>query len=90
MELLDEVVGVLAPTEMRVLRKELAGLTLKRLSEQTKISTAQLSQFENGRNGLRRDQVETCERVLLEAARLRSQALSKLLEVRREEMAAAS
>ena len=53
MQLADEVVAVLTPNEMKTLRKKLAGWTLKTLSQQAKISITQLSQFENGVNGLR-------------------------------------
>ncbi|MFZ1141433.1 MAG: helix-turn-helix transcriptional regulator [Candidatus Sulfotelmatobacter sp.] len=91
MELLDEVVRVMSPHEMRVVRR-LAGWTLRRLSVEAKISVTQLSQFENARNGLNRSQIETVEKILFEAARQRNQALSVLLsrEEREDEMATAS
>ena len=79
MELTNAVIAVLSPLEMKTLRKKHAGMTLETLFEQTGISVPQLSRFENGVNGLRLDQVKAAERVLLAAARERSQALSKLL-----------
>ena len=78
MDLTLEAIGVLSPTELRNLRK-LAGMTLRRLSQFSKISTAQLSSYETGSNGLLPEQLRTCEKILLAAARERSQALSKLL-----------
>ena len=89
---LDDAVSVLTPNEMHVLRKELAGVTLDTLSELAKVSKTQLSQYERGLNGLTRSQVETCKKILLDAARSRSQALSVLLsrEEREDEMATAS
>jgi transcriptional regulator with XRE-family HTH domain len=82
MQLADEVVAVLTPNEMKTLRKKLAGWTLKTLSQQAKISITQLSQFENGVNGLRLDQVQTCEKLLLRAAAEREQAISMLFAKR--------
>jgi hypothetical protein len=78
MQLADEVVAVLTPNEMKTLRKKLAGWTLKTLSQQAKISITQLCQFENGVNGLRLDQIQTCEKLLLRAAAEREQAISAL------------
>ena len=82
MELTEEVVRVMSPLEMRSLRKNHAGWTLRRLSEEAKISVTQLSQYECTRNGLRRDQVETCEKLLLRAAAEREQAISALFNKR--------
>jgi hypothetical protein len=82
MELADEVVAVLSPLEMKTLRKRHAGWTLKMLSEQAKVSIAQLSQFENGRNGLRLDQVRVCEKLLLRAAAEHEQMISMLFNKR--------
>ena len=56
----------------------MAGMTLRRLSQLSKISTAQLSSYECGVNGLIPQQLRTCEKILLAAARERSQLLSKL------------
>jgi transcriptional regulator with XRE-family HTH domain len=82
MELADEVVAVLTPNELKTLRKQHAGWTLARLSEEAKISTAQLSQFENGRNGLRLDQILLCEKLLLRAAAEREQSIAALFSRR--------
>ncbi len=81
MELLEEVVRVLTPVELRNLRR-LAGWTLRRLSKEAHISVTQISQFETGQNGLRLDQVKTCEKLLLRAAAERSQAISALFDKR--------
>jgi hypothetical protein len=79
MELTIDAVSILSPNEMRVLRKQMAGMTLRRLSAESKISIPQLSRYECATNGLTPQQLRTCEKVLLAAARERSQALSKLL-----------
>jgi transcriptional regulator with XRE-family HTH domain len=78
MELLEDAVQVLTPHEMKTLRR-VSGWTLKTLSQRSGISVPQLSEYENGLNGLRRNQVETCERLLLDAARERYTIISKLL-----------
>jgi hypothetical protein len=39
----------------------------------------ELSQYENGKNGLTRAQLETCEQLLLAAGRERNQTISRLL-----------
>jgi hypothetical protein len=69
---------ILAPVEMRTLLKQFGG-TLDMLSERTKLSKTQLSQYMNARNGLTVPQVTACKQVLLSIARDRSQMLSKLL-----------
>lgn len=81
MQLLDEAAAILTPFELRQLRK-LAGWTLKTLSEQARISTAQLSMYENEKNGLHPHQVKDCEVVLLRAAAEREQMISRLFEKR--------
>jgi transcriptional regulator with XRE-family HTH domain len=81
MELLDEVIRIMTPNEMKTIRR-MAGWTLRRLSAEAKISVTQLSQFECGVNGLRRDQVAVCERLLLRAAAEREQAISALFNRR--------
>jgi hypothetical protein len=43
---------------------------------------SQLSEFENAKNGLRRDQVELCEKLLLRAAAEREQLISALFDRR--------
>ena len=60
----------------------MAGWTLEHLSKRSKISVSQLSEFENAKNGLRRDQVELCERLLLRAAAEREQMISALFDRR--------
>jgi hypothetical protein len=90
MELADEVIAVLSPLEMKTLRKKHAAWTLKMLSEQSKVSIAQLSQFENGRNGLRLDQVRVCEKLLLRAAAEHEQMISMLFNKRNGSMGIAS
>jgi hypothetical protein len=90
MELADEVIAVLSPLEMKTLRKKHAAWTLKMLSEQSKVSIAQLSQFENGRNGLRLDQVRVCEKLLLRAAAEHEQMISALFNKRNGGAAVAS
>jgi len=89
-ELDAAAVAVLAPNEMHVLRKELAGMTLDTLSELAKVSKTQLSQYERARNGITRSQAETCKKILLDAARSRSKVLSVLLSHEDETMATAS
>jgi hypothetical protein len=42
----------------------------------------QLSEFENAKNGLRRDQVELCEKLLLRAAAEREKMISALFDRR--------
>jgi transcriptional regulator with XRE-family HTH domain len=81
MELTDEILKIMTPIEMRTIRK-MAGMTLKVLSQRSKISITQLSQFENSSNGLRRDQVELCEKLLLRAAAEREQMISALFDRR--------
>jgi transcriptional regulator with XRE-family HTH domain len=84
MKLMDEVTSILTPSEFRVLRKQMAGWTLEHLSKRSKISIAQLSEFENAKNGLRRDQVELCEKLLLRAAAEREQMISALFDRRND------
>ena len=88
MELTSEACGVLTPLEMKTLKKE-SGLTLRDLSQRARISSSQLSEYMNGRNGLTVAQTRACEKVLLDACRSRSQTLSKLLAPE-DEMAEAS
>ena len=89
MELTCEVCEVLAPLEMRKLRKGF-GITLRAFSVGTGISMAQISEFECGKNGLSLQQVKRCEQFLLATAREKSQLISKLLshETEAEIMAA--
>ena len=87
---LDDALSVLTPNEMHVLRKELAGMTLDTLSELSKVSKTQLSQYDRGRNGISQSQAATCKKILLDAARARSQALSVLLSHEDEEISVAS
>jgi transcriptional regulator with XRE-family HTH domain len=84
MELYCEAVAILTPAELRTLRK-LAGWTLDRLTQESKVSKTQLSQYENGRNGLRVDQLKTCERLLLRAAADKSQTIRTLFGKRVED-----
>ena len=94
MELTDTACAILTPAEMRGLRK-LAGMTLRDVATRAGISITQLSQYENATNGLRDDQVKTCEHVLVRAASERNALLDDALapEKRRsaaENVAAAS
>jgi transcriptional regulator with XRE-family HTH domain len=90
-ELNNDALVIMTPVEMRRLRKELAGWTLDRLSEESKINKTQLSRFENARNGLTRSQVETCKGVLLRAAAERERQIAALfLREGLEEMVAES
>jgi transcriptional regulator with XRE-family HTH domain len=82
MKLTVEVTSILTPSEFRVLRKQMAGWTLEHLSKRSRISMTQLSEFENSKNGLRRDQVELCEKLLLRAAAEREQLISALFDRR--------
>ena len=91
MELNNDALVIMTPVEMRRLRKELAGWTLDRLSEESKINKTQLSRFENARNGLTRSQVETCKEVLLRAAAERKRQIAAMfLREGLEEMVAES
>jgi len=79
MELTEDACQVLTPCEMRNLRREGAGWTLDKLAAESGVSKTQLSQYENGKNGLTQAQVERIEGLLLGAARSRSQLISRLV-----------
>jgi len=78
MQLTEAAVAILSPCEMKKLKKEFA-ITLRTLSLQTGISTAQLSEYMAGKNGLSETQVRRCEEVLLATAREKSQVIARLL-----------
>ena len=56
--------AVLTPDELHTMRKVLVGWSFKRLSRTAKISIPQLCDFERKRGNLRREQLETCARIL--------------------------
>lgn len=78
MELTTEACAILTPVELRQLRR-LAGWTLQLLSQNARIHIAQLSEYENGRNGLRPDQLQTCRGLLLEAAQKNAAKVAALV-----------
>jgi hypothetical protein len=90
MLLTAEACLILSPLEMKKLRKDTLGMTFRRLSELSRVSVAQLNEYEHGCNGLRDDQLRTIKRILVDAARDRSQVLAKLLASEMNEMAAGS
>lgn len=60
---------VLTPEAMHEMRKVILGWPYKRFSQAVRVSAAQLCEYETGIGNLRRDQLETCERVLMKAVR---------------------
>ena len=88
MNITAEAAATLSPDEMREARR-LAGLNFETLSRFTDISKAQLSQYENARNGLREDQLQLCKQILLGAAVERAERIQTFI-AREQEKAAQS
>jgi predicted transcriptional regulator len=70
--------NILPPEQMNAMRT-CSGLSFRDLWRATRISCAQLCDYENGKTNLRDDQLRACERVLLRAVRERERQIATLL-----------
>jgi transcriptional regulator with XRE-family HTH domain len=86
MNVTDEAVAILAPSEMREARR-LSGWSLSKLARYSAISITQLSQYENRRNGLTVDQVLLCKEILLGGVLQQGEVIQHFIAHQREKAA---
>jgi hypothetical protein len=75
---------ILSPSEMHQMRHEILHWPYWRLSEEARVSVAQLCEYEKGIGRLREDQQRKCKAILLRGVRAHGSRITELVSGRRE------
>jgi hypothetical protein len=71
--------AILTRTEFKFLRKQIIGWTFSHLSKSSGVSITQLCEYERGSRNLRDEQLQSCQKVLVQEMRNRGKQISVLL-----------
>jgi hypothetical protein len=75
----DGVEVILKPEELKLLRKQVLGWSLKHLAKSSSVSVTQLCVFERGYGNLKPTQLRSCQRVLTRGLQDRGKQIAQLL-----------